>query len=149
MAWPGYRQGLWSLLCDEAQRGQTDCEGPIEGYDTDSAAIEAAKDNCERSGNIDRASFTRLPLADQPVHDGYGLVVCNPPYGKRLALGSDSKAYYRDLGNQLARAYPGWRKALLCPDPALVKATGLSLKRIAELDNGGLPVGLYVAEPRR
>ena len=149
MVWPGYRHGLWTLLCDEAQRLQIDCEGSITGYDADSAAVKVAQDNCERSGNSGQVSIIRLSLADQPVHDGHGLVVCNPPYGKRLSLDSDSKACYRDIGSHLNRVYPGWRKAMLCPDPTLIKATGLPFKQLAELDNGGLSVGLYAAGSAR
>ena len=88
-------------------------------------------------------------LADQPVHDGRGLVVCNPPYGKRLELEGDPKVCYREIGSHLVRAYPGWRKAMLCPDPALVKATGLYFRQVTELDNGGLRVGLFVTNPER
>jgi 23S rRNA G2445 N2-methylase RlmL len=127
---------------------QSDCEGSIAGYDTDSAAVKVAQDNCERSGNSGQVSITRLALADQPVHAGRGLVVCNPPYGKRLALDGDVKACYRDIGSHLNRAYPGWRKAMLCPDPTLVKASGLPLRQVATLDNGGLSVGLYATDAR-
>jgi len=148
MVWPGYRQGLWTLLCDEAHRVQVDWEGPATGYDIDGVAVKIAQDNCERSGSSGQVSITRLSLADQPVHDGHGLVVCNPPYGKRLPLDSDSKACYREIGSHLSRVYPGWRKAMLCPDPVLVKASGLSLKPVAKLDNGGLPVVLYATDSR-
>jgi putative N6-adenine-specific DNA methylase len=51
--------------------------------------------------------------------------------------------YFAELGHGLQRAYPGWRKALLCPDAKLARATGLPLKLVAELDNGGLRVGLF------
>ena len=78
-----------------------------------------------------------------------GLVVCNPPYGKRLELESDPKVCYREIGSHLVRAYPGWRKAMLCPDPALAKATGLPFRQVTELDNGGLRVGLFVTNPER
>ena len=149
MAWPGYRQGLWTLLCDEAQRGQVDYEGSISGYDTDADAVAIARDNCQRSDDSGLISVTRLSLADQPIHDGQGLVVCNPPYGKRLPLDDDPKACYRDIGDHLGRVYQGWRIAMLCPDPALIKATGLPFKQLAELDNGGLSVGLYAAGSAR
>lgn len=148
MAWPGYRAGLWQLLCDEAQRGQLDDAVQISGYDTDPAAMAAARDNCARSGNAERVYFDRLSLAEQPIHDGRGLVLCNPPYGKRLELAGDQLACYRDIGRQLGRSYPGWRKALLCPDPDLVAATGLPFRQVAELDNGGLRVGLFASGPR-
>ncbi|MGW8313374.1 MAG: THUMP domain-containing class I SAM-dependent RNA methyltransferase [Desulfuromonadales bacterium] len=147
MAWPGYRPGLWALLGNEAQRGLVASEETISGYDTDSAAVAIARDNCKRSGNSELVSIERLSLAEQPVHDGRGLVVLNPPYGKRLRLDGDPNRCYREIGRHLGRAYPGWRIAMLCPDPALVKATGLPLQQLAELSNGGLSVGLYTAEP--
>jgi len=147
MVWPGYRPGLWTLLCDEAQRGQAENEGAISGYDTDSAAVAIARDNCQRSGNSELVSIDRLSLAEQPVRDDRGLVVVNPPYGKRLPLDGNPNRCYREIGSHLDRAYPGWRIAVLCPDPALVKATGLPLQKLAELDNGGLSVGLYAAGP--
>jgi len=148
MAWPGYRTGLWTLLCNEAQRKQLNTPLSIYGYDTDPAAVATARDNCERSGNSKLVFIEQLSLADQPVHDGRGLVVCNPPYGKRLELVGDPKACYREIGSHLVRAYPSWRKAILCPDPALAHATGLPLRQVSELDNGGLRVGLFVTKPQ-
>ena len=144
MNWPGYREGLWKLLCDEARREEVDVAVNINGADENPEAVAAANKNCLRSGFSDQIAIDQLPLSEQPVHDGQGLVVCNPPYGKRLDLGEDPEGYYSELGRQLKRAYPDWQLAMLCPDPALVKATGLPFKKIASLDNGGLRVGLFV-----
>jgi len=54
--------------------------------------------------------------------------------------------YYATLGRDLQRAFPAWRKALLCPDPALARASALPLRELAQLDNGGLRVWLYATE---
>ncbi len=148
MQWPGYREGLWKLLCDEAQRGKVEVPLAISGADENPEAVAAAKANCLRCEVADQIMIDQRPLSEQPGHEGQGLVVCNPPYGKRLDLGEDPELYYYELGQQLQRAYPGWRVAMICPDPAFVKATGLPLKQIARLDNGGLKVGLFVAEPQ-
>ena len=51
--------------------------------------------------------------------------------------------YFATLGRELQRAYPAWCKALLVPEPRLARATGLPLREVAVLDNGGLRVGLY------
>jgi 23S rRNA G2445 N2-methylase RlmL len=88
-----------------------------------------------------------LPLERQSVHPGTGLVLCNPPYGKRLQADTPLEPYFARLGRDLQRAYPGWRKALLLPDPLLARATGLPLREVAILDNGGLRVGLYATLP--
>lgn len=143
MHWPGYREGLWTLLTDEARRAVKETTLDIYGSDANPDAVAAARGNCQRSGVADQIVIDQLSLSQQKVRQGQGLVVCNPPYGKRLDLGEKPALYYTGLGKQLQRAYPGWQVAMICPDPALVKATGLALKPIASLDNGGLKVELY------
>jgi len=147
MDWPGYRQGLWDLLCEEARRGVIEPEATIRGADECPEAVAAAQENCRRSGTAGQVFVDLLPLSKQPVHSGPGLVVCNPPYGKRLALGKNPGSCYAELGKQLLRAYPGWTLAMLCPEHDLANETGLPFRQIARLDNGGLQVGLFVAQP--
>jgi putative N6-adenine-specific DNA methylase len=143
MNWPGYREGLWNLLCSEAQRLAVDVPLAISGADENPKAVIAAKANCQRCGVAEQIIIDQLRLSEQPTHDGQGLVVCNPPYGKRLNLGENPELYYSELGRQLQRAYPGWKLAMLCSNPSLVKATSLPFRQIASLDNGGLNVGLF------
>lgn len=146
MAWPGYRKGLWNLLSDEARRATQSPALLISGSDENPKAIAAAKENCQRCEVSDQLAINQLSLSEQVVHVGQGLVVCNPPYGKRLDLGENPELYYSELGRQLRRAYPGWRMAIICPDSELVKATGIAFKKLARLDNGGLKVGLFATE---
>jgi putative N6-adenine-specific DNA methylase len=143
MHWPGYRPGLWNQLCQEARQAERPCPAVIAGSDADPAALAAARANLAQAGLQDVVSLQQQPLCAQPVHSGPGLVLCNPPYGKRLVVAGPLEAVFADLGQQLQRAYPAWRKALLCPEPRLARATGLPLHEIAQLDNGGLRVGLY------
>jgi putative N6-adenine-specific DNA methylase len=141
--WPGYRTGLWEQLCQVARRAERPCPVTIAGADLDGAALAAAGANLERAGIAAAVTLQQLELAAQPVHPGGGLVVCNPPYGKRLTTRQPLTVYYAGLGHELQRAYPGWRKALICPELRLAQATGLPLRELAVLDNGGLQVGLY------
>lgn len=141
--WPGWREGLWTLLCDEARRAEVSSDIVIEGADESLEAVAAAVDNCRRCGVDDQVMINCRPLSAQPVHAGGGLVICNPPYGKRLAPDVDLRETYRELGFHLRRAYPGWRLAMICPLGELPAATGLSLRQVARLDNGGLAVGLF------
>jgi putative N6-adenine-specific DNA methylase len=142
-AWPGYRGGLWEQLCQAARRVERPCPAAIAGADRDAAALAAATANLERAGLTAAVRLQQLALAEQPVHAGGGLVVCNPPYGKRLVTRQPLADYYAGLGRELQRAYPGWRKAMLCPEPRLAHATGLPFRELAVLDNGGLQVGLF------
>lgn len=147
MNWPGYRDGLWKLLCGEAQRTERDPSLAISGADENPKAVAAANENVQRSGISDQLIIEQMSVSDQPIHDGHGLVVCNPPYGKRLKLGEEPERYYAELGKQLKRAYPNWQLAMLCPKHELIKATALPFRQIASLDNGGLTVGLYSTAP--
>ena len=146
MHWPGYRAGLWDQLCNEARRVERICPVSIVGGDVDAGALAAARANLARAGFDKEVELSQGPLSSRPVHAGGGLVVCNPPYGKRLVTEEPLADYYATLGRDLQRAFPAWRKALLCPDPALARASGLPLRELAQLDNGGLRVWLYATE---
>ena len=146
MQWPGYREGVWRLLCDAAARAQIDSPLVLHGADQDQEAVASAKTNCGYCGLDEMIVIESRSLADQPMHQGHGLLVSNPPYGKRLSLNNDPMGFYQDLGTHIGRAYPNWDVALLCPDPDLVRATGLPFRRVATLDNGGLRVGLFRAK---
>jgi putative N6-adenine-specific DNA methylase len=146
MHWPGFREGLWKLLCDQARRGEIEAGITLRGADENPEAVAAANDNLHNCTFASRIAIEQCALAAQPVQAGLGLVVCNPPYGKRLSLDDNPEAYYAELGRQLQRVYPGWQVAMICPDPALAKTTGLPFRQIATLDNGGLTVGLFTTD---
>ena len=144
MQWPGYRGGLWQQLCTEARRQQQAVVSPLEGTDQDASAIDAARANLSRLDLEGLVCFRQRELADSPVYPGIGLVVCNPPYGRRLVPEESLLSFYRAFGQHVQRAYPGWRVALLCPESFLVNATRLPFDKVTALKNGGLQVGLYL-----
>jgi putative N6-adenine-specific DNA methylase len=146
MNWPGFREGLWTLLSGEAVRAAKETPLLISGCDENPKAVAAATENCLRNGFADQIKIEQRALAEQLVDEDQGLVVCNPPYGKRLDLGEHPERYYKELGKQLRRVYPNRQIAIVCPSQELIKATGLPFEQIANLDNGGLKVGLFVAQ---
>lgn len=143
MQWPGWRSGLWEKLCSDARLGEQACRVVIAGSDRDAAAVRAARANARLAGVDQDLQIVATPLEALPPQSGGGLLVCNPPYGLRLSPGQIAD-FYRRLGKDMVRVFPRRRKALLCPDPALVAKTGLPWRRVASLDNGGLSVGLFL-----
>jgi len=143
MDWPRYRPGLWQVLLEEAAGARRACSVAICGADRDLQAVAAAQRNAERAGVADQIDLRHLELGQTPPAKGVGLLLCNPPYGERLGRAEDLRPLFRLLGEVCRRAFPGWRVALLSPADALAGATGLPLRRVAALNNGGIAVSLW------
>jgi putative N6-adenine-specific DNA methylase len=76
-----------------------------------------------------------------------GLVVANPPYGRRLGDPRAAARGYRDLGRVLRAHFRGWRAAVLVPARLDAgRALGLTLSARHALRNGGLPVTLAIGD---
>jgi 23S rRNA G2445 N2-methylase RlmL len=76
----------------------------------------------------------------------HGLVVLNPPYGRRLGHERAATRLYRDIGRTLRAHFRGWRVGLLAATPAAASASGLRSTATHRLSNGGVPVTLLVAD---
>ena len=119
---------------------------PIVGSDRDAGAIEAATANAERAGVSGDVRFVRRVLsAAEPVGDGPGLLVANPPYGVRLSEGADVRNIYAQLGKVAHFSFSGWRVGVLSPDRSLESQTRLSLRPAFETSNGGIRVRYLTA----
>jgi 23S rRNA (guanine2445-N2)-methyltransferase / 23S rRNA (guanine2069-N7)-methyltransferase len=147
--WRGFDVATWEALVAEAREraavGRAALKPVFHGADADPKALHAAQANADRAGvgdfiRLERRAVVALP-APGPER---GLVVCNPPYNERLAA---EPALYRELGDALRRATPGWRASLLCGDDALARATGLRAEKAYTLWNGALECTLLVCDP--
>ncbi|NLC71209.1 MAG: class I SAM-dependent RNA methyltransferase [Desulfuromonadaceae bacterium] len=144
MNWPHYRPGLWQALVKELTGRETPVSMVIHGSDIDSAALDMATANARRAGVSEFIRFDRKPMEVLSPPVSPGLLLCNPPYGKRLAKEENLGPLYRRLGDLLRGPCAAWQGAFLCPEPGLARATGLPLKEMAILAHGGLKVGLYL-----
>jgi putative N6-adenine-specific DNA methylase len=148
--WPIFDAKDAAALRDEARaRVRNDSGGAasIFGSDRDARAIDSAQRNAARAGVEARITFTCRAAADVRAPAPSGLVVTNPPYGRRLGDPRAAARGYRDLGLALRAHFHGWRAAILVPatlDPDRALALR-GAKRFA-LRNGGLPVSLVVGE---
>ena len=71
-----------------------------------------------------------------------GLVVVNPPYGKRIGDPGKLHALYKQFGRSLSKRYPGWRIAVVCPDKALAGRLAPGIEERVRFRNGGLYLGI-------
>src|SRR5690606_27758311 len=109
--------------------------------DRDEGAVRAARDNAARAGlaglELEVAALTR---ATPPP--GRGWLVTNPPYGVRIGERKRLRDLYAAFGNWARSRLAGWSVAMLAPDLALPRHTGLSWEERLRTVNGGVPVRL-------
>jgi len=116
----------------------------VAGSDRDPKLIESARRNAARARVDAQISFTCADLADARAPAATGLVVVNPPYGRRLGDPRRIDRAYRDLGRVLRARFAGWRAAVLVPARTPPAALGLPVTARFPLTNGGLRVALVV-----
>jgi 23S rRNA (guanine2445-N2)-methyltransferase / 23S rRNA (guanine2069-N7)-methyltransferase len=149
--WLGFDTGLWQRLeaqaAERAREGRAALRPVFHGADLDPQALRATQANADRAGVGDLLRLVRRAIAAlPPMAAARGLVACNPPYDRRLAA---DPALYRQLGDALKNAVPGWRASLLCGDEELARATGLRATKTYTVCNGQLECTLLVSDPVR
>ncbi len=132
----------------------------LQGFDIEQRAIGTARANARRAGLAGRIVFERRPLAAlvAPTLSGTsetdgaavppsvagGLVVTNPPYGKRLGEVEELVEVYETLGERLKAGFSGWEAAVFTGNPQLGAHLGLRAHRVNVLYNGPLECRLLL-----
>jgi putative N6-adenine-specific DNA methylase len=149
--WPLFaaRPEIERALVDDAREAARAGEAApqpltISGSDRDPKLVDSARRNAARAGVGDLVTFTCAELEDARPPATAGLVVVNPPYGRRLGDARRIDRAYRDLGRALRARFPGWRAAVLVPARTPPAALGLPVTARFPLVNGGLRVSLLV-----
>jgi putative N6-adenine-specific DNA methylase len=144
--WPLFAGRPELSLLDDA-RARATAPPPtlvIAGSDRDPKLVESARRNAARAGVEGNLTFACADLADVRAPAPTGLVVANPPYGRRLGDPRRIEREYRDLGRALRARFAGWRAAVLVPARLPPTALGLPVTARFALVNGGLRVALVV-----
>jgi putative N6-adenine-specific DNA methylase len=146
--WPSFAPGTWAAVRAGPAPGPAGDGAPVSGSDRDHAAVAAAEANAARAGVSEHVRFSTAAVAKaQPVGNGPGWVVTNPPYGKR-APAEDLRRLYAQLGDVARERFDGWTVAVLVADDHAARAARLPFTCRLRTVNGGIPVRLLVAPVR-
>jgi putative N6-adenine-specific DNA methylase len=115
---------------------------PIVGSDRSPAAVAAAGRNAERAGMASFVTLSRAELGDVKPPATPGLVLLNPPYGRRLGDPRTLRRLYGEIGRALRMRFAGWQAGVLLADSRLVDALGARVLATHPLSNGGIRVTL-------
>jgi putative N6-adenine-specific DNA methylase len=97
-----------------------------------------------RAAQVD--AFVRVEQADllsRAAPATRGILLCNPPYGVRLADQEQLARFYPLLGDALKQHFPGWTAYFLSGDLRLPKLIHLKVARKTPLFNGALECRLF------
>lgn len=136
-----------SFACDDwpALSGATPASPPrrppgeVHGSDSHPEALARARRNARRAGV--QPYLQELELAQRRPPAPRGLIVTNPPYGRRL--GRSVEGVYRSLGEQLRAHFRGWRVLYLAPHVQLARQVDDRAERLTSFRNGGSSVGAW------
>jgi putative N6-adenine-specific DNA methylase len=145
--WPGFDRLLWSRLVKEARQARlVELPAPVLGSDISHAAIAMAHENARRAGVGELISLGRIPVAELEPPPGPGVLVLNPPYGKRLGEEEALKPLYKEVGDVLKQRCKGYTAYLFTGNLQLAKSVGLKATRRIVLYNGPIECRLLKYE---
>lgn len=137
-----FDDAAWLAAQELTQPANTE---PIAACDRDAGAIEMAQANAERAGVADAIAFTCCAFT---AHEWFqsgraprrGLIVTNPPFGKRVSRDNSLLHLYQSFGHRTAQLGEDWHVAMLAHDVRLGRRTGLDLAVAFTTKHGGLSV---------
>ncbi len=114
-------------------------ETVIAGSDQNQHMVKAAKDNAEKAGI--ELNVSRLDAKDAVPPAETGLLIVNPPYGKRSAHPAEA---FDQLGALMTGPFKAWRVGMLCPAQELAKRLGRKPAETHVITNGGIKLRFLV-----
>jgi len=145
--WPGFSQKTYAYQKRQASKKfLTLQKKQIFASDIDDRALTALElniSNYDFKPIIDIAKkdfFSINPSMISPISPGKkGVIMLNPPYGKRLEENSNTRGFYREIGKKLATDFKGWRVGIILPSRACRSYLGLKLE-LKPIFHGGLDI---------
>ena len=137
--WLDFDSELWESICADAESGIRRLPvGLITGYDLDNRALLLAGRNSAKAGLEGQIHFFHAALQEFRPEGDKGVVIINPPYGKRLGEEDDLRELYCQIGDIMKKYCRGWTGYVLTGNLELAKYIGLKASRRYVLFNGAI-----------
>ncbi len=134
--WKNYDQAMWEEIYDAAnKRPKRDLGIKIIGSDIDAEVIQSARNNIKRLPLGRTIEFQIKSFEDFEPESDNGVVVSNPPYGKRINPDSILEMY-QGIGDKLKKDFNGFDCWIISSNLEVMKFIGLKPSRKIKLFNG-------------
>jgi putative N6-adenine-specific DNA methylase len=132
---PDFEPNLWKMVKEEEDRRiKTLPQGILFGSDLSEEAVEISRRNCENLPGKEAITWKIAPIEDI-IFPG-GIIVCNPPYGRRLGDRKQAADLYRKMGDAFKRRCAGSTIFIYVGDPALIREFGMKPSMKRTITNG-------------
>jgi putative N6-adenine-specific DNA methylase len=135
--WKDYDECLFDLVKKESVSKDMIHGIKIFGSDISENVLSQAKANIESAGLSDLISVKQSDFRDLEPPDNSGVIIMNPPYGKRISL-AENDDLYNMIGSTLKHNFPGYKAWLITSDKESLKQIGLKPALKTTLFNGSL-----------
>lgn len=135
--WPDFDAELLDEIYND-DSGEREVTVPIVATDISPRAISIARENAKSAGverhiTFDVRSIAQWHEAPQPA----GVLVTNPPYGKRIGA-DDMNALYDTIGKTLKHVFTGYHAWIIGYEDVYFHEIGLAPSQKFAVNNGGL-----------
>ncbi|MGY8848632.1 MAG: THUMP domain-containing class I SAM-dependent RNA methyltransferase [Burkholderiales bacterium] len=130
---------LWNKIKEESISQQKEkLQQPIYGSDLYGDALLDAQANLDLAGFSDLVALKQGNILEIPSPAPTGILITNPPYGKRVGDLDELADLYPKIGDILKNKFVGWSAYFLTGDALLPKSIRLSASRRTPLFNGAI-----------
>lgn len=137
--WPTFEASRWRRLVDEARQAErTALAAPLVGSDRLEDVLAVARSNSRRAGVEHFITFDARDVRELAPPPPPGVILTNPPYGRRLGDEEQLKTFYRQIGDAFKQRGAGYAAWVFTGSLELAKEVGLKASRRIVLFNGPL-----------
>ncbi|MBP2058018.1 putative N6-adenine-specific DNA methylase [Lactobacillus colini] len=133
---------LHSELLEEAKDQIVVDHAPIWASDIDQSILEIAKVNAHNAGVLQDIRFKQVAVKDFATDLENGIIVANPPYGKRLKDRQAAEKIYEEMGKTL-RPLTSFSQYYLTSDRQFEQFFGAKATKKRKFFNGNLRTDYY------
>ncbi len=138
--WPDFDISIWDRELKMARKVKifNGILPKIIGCEFDEQIANSAIYNVKKAGLENYIEIINCPFQELKLPSGLGILLCNPPYGKRLGDENQLPNLYKKLGEYCKKKASGWDLWLLNGNPKLSKFIGMKANRRFQVNNGSI-----------
>ena len=138
--WLDFNKNIYLEEKNKAQKKVITFEklSKIIGCEINKDVFDQAKVNIKLAGLENYIELRNDDFKKIQFNSSEGLVLCNPPYGKKLGDEKELITLYEDIGEFLKRNFSGWEFWLLSGNPKLTRYLKMKSSLKIPVSNGGI-----------